>query len=68
KKMLHAFSTPGIYVKYVHLPCANETTPAKISNVPEYMPFFKDVIGRINGTHIACTPSTAEREATWNCK
>jgi hypothetical protein len=66
--MLDAFSTPGIYTKYVHLPHANEPTPAKISNDPKYMPFFKDAIGAIDGTHIACTPSAAEREATRNRK
>ncbi|KIJ11764.1 hypothetical protein PAXINDRAFT_36559, partial [Paxillus involutus ATCC 200175] len=54
KKMLDAFSTPGIYTKYVHLPHASEPTPAKISNDPKYMPFFKDAIGAIDGTHIAC--------------
>jgi hypothetical protein len=66
--MLDAFSTPGIYAKYVHLPHADDPTPAKIANDPKYMPFFKDAIGAIDGTHITCTPSAAEREAAWNHK
>ncbi|KIK72326.1 hypothetical protein PAXRUDRAFT_65456, partial [Paxillus rubicundulus Ve08.2h10] len=67
-KMLDTFSTPGVYAKYVHLPHADKPTPAKISDNPKYVPFFKDTIGMIDGTHIACTPSAAEREATQNCK
>ncbi|KIK76123.1 hypothetical protein PAXRUDRAFT_60012, partial [Paxillus rubicundulus Ve08.2h10] len=68
RKMLDTFSTPGIYAKYVHLPHTNEPTPAKISDNPKYMPFFKDAISMIDGMHIACTPSAADRESTWNHK
>ncbi|KIJ63717.1 hypothetical protein HYDPIDRAFT_46471, partial [Hydnomerulius pinastri MD-312] len=68
KKMLVAFSSPGIYAKYVHLPHIDNPTPMKIYNNPKYMPFFKDAIGAIDGTHIACTLSAAERDAARNRK
>ena len=68
RKMLGAFSSPGIYTKYVQLPRADDPTPSHIADDPAVYPFFKDAIGAINGTHIACAPSAAEREVTCNRK
>ncbi|KAJ7066033.1 hypothetical protein C8F01DRAFT_921553, partial [Mycena amicta] len=34
--------------------------PDAIRNNPKWWPFFKDVLGAIDGTHIACTPSAAD--------
>lgn len=66
--MLHAFSSPTIYTKYVRLPRADEPTPATISTNPRFFPYFKNAIGAIDGTHIACTPSADERETARNRK
>jgi len=32
-----------------------------IKNNPKFFPFFKDALGAIDGTHIACFPPAAER-------
>ena len=64
RKMLGAFSSPGIYTKYVQLPRADDPTPFHIADDPAVYPFFKDAIGAIDKTHIACAPSVAEREVT----
>ena len=66
--MLFAFSSPGIYTKYVQLPHEDEAVHSLIRDNPKYYPFFQDAIGAIDGTHIACTPAAAERDATRNRK
>lgn len=67
--MLTAFSdSPGIYDKYVQLPRVGDPTPEVIRNDPRVMPFFQDAIGAIDGTHIPCMPSAAERDTARNRK
>jgi len=68
KKMLVIFSSPGIYTRYVRLPHANDPVHPSIQDNPKYYPFFKDAVGAIDGTHIACTPAAAERDAARNRK
>jgi hypothetical protein len=68
RRMLVAFSSPGIYTKYVKLPPADTPVPSRIADDSTIFPFFKDAIGAIDGTHVACTSSAAEREATCNHK
>ncbi|KIM51183.1 hypothetical protein SCLCIDRAFT_91358, partial [Scleroderma citrinum Foug A] len=68
KKMLVIFSSPSIYTKYVQLPHANELVHPSIRDNPKYYPFFKDAIGAIDRTHIACTPAAAERDTARNRK
>ena len=66
--MLDAFSSTTIYTKYVKLPRSDDPIPARIRDDPTVYPYFKDAVGAIDGTHIACTPSAAERDATRNRK
>lgn len=42
--------------------------PSLILNNPKFFPFFKDALGGIDGTHINCKPSAAERDASRNRK
>ncbi|KIK15624.1 hypothetical protein PISMIDRAFT_39956, partial [Pisolithus microcarpus 441] len=39
-----------------------------IANNPKFYPFFKDAIGAIDGTHIACVPSANKRDLMHNWK
>lgn len=67
-KMLDAFSTTRIYTKYVKLPRSDDPIPTCILNDPAVYPYLENAIGAIDGTHIACTPSVADRDATRNRK
>ncbi|KAF8415573.1 hypothetical protein L210DRAFT_3321474, partial [Boletus edulis BED1] len=66
--ILDSFSTTTIYTKHVKLPRSDDPVPARILDDPAVYPYFKDAIGAIDGTHIACTPSAADRDATRNRK
>ena len=49
-------------------PNADSPTPAKIRNSLKFYPFFDSVLGAIDGTHVPCTASEAERDITRNRK
>ena len=66
--MLVAFSSPGIYMKYVHLPRTDAPVHDSILNNPKFHPFFEDTISAIDGMHIVCAPSVEERDASQNRK
>ncbi len=69
KTILHALSSPPIYSKYVCLPTANTPTLIEIQNNPKFYPFFQDVVGAIDRTHIPCNPSAEEHhKASQNWK
>ena len=68
KEMLFAFSSPGIYSKYVRLPSSDTPVHPSIHDNPKHFPFFQDAIGAIDGTHIACVPSADTRDAARNRK
>jgi hypothetical protein len=52
----------------VQLPDANSPTPPEIRNSEKFYPFFADALGAIDGTHIHCTPSAADRDSARNRK
>ena len=62
-KMLIFFSSPPFYTQYIHLPPIDTPTPSIILNNPKYYPFFKDVLGAIDGTHINCSAYAEMRQA-----
>jgi len=62
-KMLFFFSSAPFYNDYVKLPHANAPIPPEIRNNSKFYPFFKDALGAIDGTHINCCPSAADRQA-----
>ena len=62
---MNAFSKPPFYSKYVQLPGFDEPTPPEIANNRKFYPYFADVLGALDGTHISCIPSEEDRE---NCR
>jgi len=67
-KMLHIFSSPPFYTKYVHLPTADDPVPSHIHNNPKFWPFFKDTLGALDGSHIHSSPPASERAFSRNRK
>ncbi|KIK11074.1 hypothetical protein PISMIDRAFT_123350, partial [Pisolithus microcarpus 441] len=61
KRILAAFTSPRIYAKHVQLPCSDAPTHLYILNNPKFFPFFVDVIGTIDGTHVVCTLAANKR-------
>lgn len=61
-------SSGPFYQKYVQLPPANGPVPEPIRRNEKFYPFFKNAIGAMDGTHINCTPSAADRHAARNRK
>ena len=61
-KMLIFFSSPPFYNNNVKLPLEDAPTPPEIQGNPKFYPSFKDVLGAIDGTHINCCPSAADRQ------
>ncbi|KIK12571.1 hypothetical protein PISMIDRAFT_32322, partial [Pisolithus microcarpus 441] len=68
KKILYAFSSPGIYARYIRLPCEDDPVHPTILNDPKFYPFFRDTLGAIDRTHIVCVPATDEWDVSRNRK
>lgn len=66
--MVLAFSSPQIYDRYVQLPRSDDPTPKTIEDNPIFMPFFKDAIGAIDGTHTPCMVTAEDRDGARNRK
>ncbi|KAF7358246.1 putative transposase [Mycena venus] len=56
------------YTKYVQLPEAADPPPDAIRHNPKWWPYFKDVLGAIDGTHINCSPSAEDLHTARNRK
>jgi DDE superfamily endonuclease len=52
----------------VQLPDATSPTPLEIQQSSKFHPFFDGTLGAIDGTHILCHSSAAERDVTRNRK
>ena len=52
----------------MQLPEANSPTPPEIRKSDKLYPFFDGALGAIDGTHIRCTSSAADRDMTRNRK
>lgn len=61
-------SSGPFYQKYVHLPAQGDPTPAYIQERTKFFPYFRNAIGAMDGTHINCCPSAADRQASRNRK
>ena len=66
--MLFAFSSDAFYNKYIKLPHSDAPTPPEIATNPKFYPYFIDVLGALDGTHITCSPSEADRQNCHNQK
>ena len=60
--MLDKFSSSPFYTEYVKLPNVDVPVPTTIQENPRFHPFFKDVIGAIDGMHIPCSPKKEEKK------
>jgi len=52
----------------VQLPSEALPTPYEIQESPKFYPFFEGALGAVDGTHIHCTSSAADRDASRNRK
>jgi hypothetical protein len=50
------------------MPTLNHPIPPEIQGNPRLYPFFKDVIGAIDGTHVNCSPRKEDSDAYRNRK
>ncbi|KIK11241.1 hypothetical protein PISMIDRAFT_50466, partial [Pisolithus microcarpus 441] len=66
-KMLNTFSSSPFYTKYIHLP-DDDKVHTRIQHNPRFWPFFKGVIGALDGSHIHAAPGAFERGAHRNRK
>jgi hypothetical protein len=66
--MLIIFSSRPFYTKYVQLPRSDSPIPSKILDNPRRYPYFAGALGALDGTHIPCAPSAAERDSARNRK
>src|ERR1700678_3036571 len=63
REVLDAVSAGTFYNTFVKLPDINSPTPKYICNNPKLFPFLKHCLGALDGTHISCFTSAADRHA-----
>jgi len=68
KNILTALATPPFYILYVQLSEVNSPISLKIQDSLRFHPFFDGALGAIDSTHIHCTSSAVDHDATRNCK
>lgn len=61
-QVMNALST--LHQRFVKLPRPDYIAP-RIGKDPKYMPFFKDCIGALDGTHVMATTPTGTNPARW---
>ena len=66
--MCNALSSPGFYNEYVKLPSTEDPPANYLIQNPKLWPYFKNCLGAMDGSHIACTPSAADRANACNRK
>ena len=67
-EILDVLSSGAFYQKYVCLPGANDPITEFIQNSSKFSPYFNNVIGAMDGTHINCCPSAADQHSAQNRK
>jgi len=68
RRFLCVFSSYPFYNAYVRLPKPSEHCSEVIQYNPRFYPYFADAIGALDGTHIVCYATQAERETARNRK
>ena len=58
--MVHFFSSDPFYSKYVHLPGASSQVLPQICYNPKFLPFFRDALSVLDGSHFASSPPWAQ--------
>ncbi|KAJ3991095.1 hypothetical protein F5050DRAFT_1539800, partial [Lentinula boryana] len=67
-EVLEKLSSPDFYNQYVQLPPSDEPIPDFIRTNKKFFPFFVGALGAVDGTHITCLPSAAQRDLAQNRK
>ncbi|TFK82769.1 hypothetical protein K466DRAFT_457264, partial [Polyporus arcularius HHB13444] len=62
QEVLGALASFPFYNTYVHLPPRDAPVPDYIKDNPKFFPYFENVLGAIDGTHIRCSPSATKRQ------
>ncbi|KAI5982113.1 hypothetical protein EDD15DRAFT_2110912, partial [Pisolithus albus] len=70
RKMVAIFASEPFYSKYISLPFTSSATTVHpyIRESSRFWPYFKDVIGAIDGSHIPAAPPLRDRAAYRNRK
>jgi hypothetical protein len=68
KNILFTVSSTPFYTTHISLPSLDDPIPDFIQNNPKFNPFFSGALGAMDGTHINCCPSAADRHAARNRK
>jgi hypothetical protein len=68
QKMVHIFSSPPFYPKYVYQPTASDPPPSYLRDNSKLWPFFKGCLGAIDGSHIHLACPSSMRAACCNRK
>ncbi|KAE9388329.1 hypothetical protein BT96DRAFT_776551, partial [Gymnopus androsaceus JB14] len=55
--MCDALSSPAFYNEYVRLPSTEDPPARYLENNPKLWPYFKNCLGAMDGSHIACSLS-----------
>ena len=66
--MTNALSSEKFYNQYVRLPSTADQPAQYLSSNPKLWPYFSNCLGAIDGTHIACTPSSEDQANARNRK
>ncbi|KAF9476667.1 hypothetical protein BDN70DRAFT_838959, partial [Pholiota conissans] len=64
RTVLDAVSSGPFYATYVKLPEVNAPLSPYIRYNQKLYPFFQNVLGALDGTHISCFTSAADRHAS----
>ncbi|CAD6935088.1 unnamed protein product, partial [Tilletia laevis] len=68
KAVLRALMKAKVYRRHVYLPPPSAPVPARITDDPGLNPFFKKVIGAVDGSHVPAHAPAALRKSFWNRK
>ncbi|KAF8581615.1 hypothetical protein K439DRAFT_1273861, partial [Ramaria rubella] len=59
-RIVDALTCPAFYNTFIRLPGASHPVEQYITDNPKFYPFFKDVLGALDGTHISAHPPANE--------
>ncbi|KAE8230370.1 hypothetical protein CF326_g4636 [Tilletia indica] len=66
--VLRGLLTPSLYQHFVFLPPRTDPVPDRIRYDPSLHPFFEDVVGAIDGSHVPAHAPLKIRDRFWNRK
>ncbi|CAK9781317.1 unnamed protein product [Cutaneotrichosporon oleaginosum] len=61
-QVIDALTERSFYERWISMPKANTPVPSQLANSNQFHPYFKDVIGAIDGTHIPAHVPNEDRQ------